>query len=199
MKDAGRKSADSPKKRQAAQRRKWRMAALKAAQTRKRNKIISKLDVIELLAGWVSTVMLDAMKTMSTREFFHAPAVVKSLRPGQSVLVTDNGKPNFTITKAGSRPVKTAEDLRREAEQIFPGKRPKVNFTSLIRNLKNESHPLAGGFLPERVSLTPRSFTARSCAKLCMTTMPRFGSRRTSSPKAARFMTSKMLAWLAMA
>jgi hypothetical protein len=80
--------------------------------------------------------MLDSMKTISTREFFHAPALVRNLRPGQSLLVTDNGNPNFTVTKAGSRPVKTADDLESEAKEIFPGTRPKVNFTSVIRKLK---------------------------------------------------------------
>jgi hypothetical protein len=76
------------------------------------------------------------MKTISTREFFHAPALVKNLPPGQSLLVTDNGNPNFTVTKAGRRPLKTADDLRREAREIFPENRPKVNFTSLIRKRK---------------------------------------------------------------
>jgi hypothetical protein len=80
--------------------------------------------------------MLDTMKTISTREFFHAPALVKNLRPGQSLLVTDHGNPNFTVTKAGCRPVKSADDLQREAKEIFPENRPKVNFTSLIRKLK---------------------------------------------------------------
>ena len=76
------------------------------------------------------------MKSITTREFFHALGLVKNLQPGQSLLVTDNGTPNFTVTKAGSRPVKTAADLKREAEEIFPGKRPKVNFTRLIQKLK---------------------------------------------------------------
>ena len=80
--------------------------------------------------------MLDSMKTISTREFFHAPALVRNLRPGQSLLVTDNGNPNFTVTKAGSRPVKTADDLQREAKEIFRENRPKMNFTRLIRKLK---------------------------------------------------------------
>ena len=31
------------------------------------------------------------MKTLTTREFFHSPGLVKSLRPGQSLVVTDNG------------------------------------------------------------------------------------------------------------
>lgn len=76
------------------------------------------------------------MKTMTTREFFHSPALAKSLRPGQSLMVTDNGKPNLIVTKAGSRPVKTAEDMRQEAAEMFPGRRPKVNFTAIIKRLK---------------------------------------------------------------
>jgi antitoxin (DNA-binding transcriptional repressor) of toxin-antitoxin stability system len=80
--------------------------------------------------------MLDAMKTLTTREFFHAPGLVKSLRPGQSLVVTDNGAPAFTVTKAGRRPVKTAAELRREARELFPGDRPKVDFTSVIKKLK---------------------------------------------------------------
>ncbi len=82
------------------------------------------------------TDMLDAMKTLTTREFFHAPGLVKSLRPGQSLVVTDNGAPAFTVTKAGKRAAKTAEDLRREAREMFPGERPKVNFTEIIKKLK---------------------------------------------------------------
>jgi hypothetical protein len=76
------------------------------------------------------------MKTISTREFFHAPALVKNLRPGQSLLVTDNGNPNFTVTKAGTRSLKTADDLQREAKEMFPGKRARVNFSRLIQKLK---------------------------------------------------------------
>ncbi len=51
-------------------------------------------------------------------------------------MVTDNGAPAFTVTKAGKRLVKTAEDLRREARELFPGRRPKVNFTAVIKKLK---------------------------------------------------------------
>ena len=76
------------------------------------------------------------MKTISTREFFHSPALIKSLQPGQSLVVTDKGSPTFTVTKAGKRPVKTAAQLRREAREMFPGKRAKVNFTELLRELK---------------------------------------------------------------
>jgi hypothetical protein len=80
--------------------------------------------------------MLDRVKTLTTREFFHAPGLVKSLRPGQSLVVTDKGEPSFTVTKAGKRTVKTAEDLRREAGRIFPGDRTKVNFTEIMKKLK---------------------------------------------------------------
>jgi hypothetical protein len=80
--------------------------------------------------------MLDAMKTLSTREFFHAPGLVKSLWPGQSLVVTDNGEPSFTVTKAGKRPVKTIEDLRCEARELFPEERPKVNYTEIMKKLE---------------------------------------------------------------
>src|SRR5262249_46721984 len=82
------------------------------------------------------TFMLDTMKTVTTREFFHAPALVKSLRPGQSLIVTDSGNPSFVVTKAGKRPVKPAADLEREARQLFPKPRPRTNFTAIIRQLK---------------------------------------------------------------
>ena len=89
-----------------------------------------------MVAFLVSNSYVGQMKTVTAREFFHAPGLLKALRPGQSLIVTDNGAPNFTVTKAGTRPVKTVADLRREAAQIFPGRRPKVNFTALIKKLK---------------------------------------------------------------
>ena len=73
---------------------------------------------------------------MTTREFFHTPGLVKSLHAGQTILVTDNGQPNFTVIKAGARPRKTAQDLAREAKEIFPDSRPKVNFTAIMKKLK---------------------------------------------------------------
>jgi hypothetical protein len=76
------------------------------------------------------------MKTVTKREFFHKPGLVKTLGPGRSLTVTDNGNPSFTVTKAGKRPVKTAEDLHREACEMFPGDRPKVNFTEIIKTLR---------------------------------------------------------------
>ncbi|SPE56577.1 hypothetical protein SBV1_2450014 [Verrucomicrobia bacterium] len=76
------------------------------------------------------------MKTLTTREFYHSPGVLKALRPGQSVLVTDKGKPALIVTKAGRRPIKTAADLRREAKELFPDPRPPVNFTAIMRKMK---------------------------------------------------------------
>jgi antitoxin (DNA-binding transcriptional repressor) of toxin-antitoxin stability system len=80
--------------------------------------------------------MLDGMKTMTTREFFRSPGLVKSLRPGQSITVTDKGTPAFTVIRAGKRRIKTAEDLRREAREICPDQGTKVNFTAMIKTLK---------------------------------------------------------------
>ncbi len=80
--------------------------------------------------------MLDSMKTITTREFFHAPSLVKSLQPGQSLMVTDKAAPAFTVTRVGKRPVKTRSDLEREAAEICPEAGTKVNFTAAIRKMK---------------------------------------------------------------
>jgi hypothetical protein len=76
------------------------------------------------------------MKTMTAREFFQSPGRMKRLPPGQSVLVTDKGRPSLVVTKAGTRPVKTLEMLEREAREICPEERPKVNFTEWRRRHK---------------------------------------------------------------
>jgi antitoxin (DNA-binding transcriptional repressor) of toxin-antitoxin stability system len=76
------------------------------------------------------------MKTLTTREFFHSPGLVKGLRAGQSILVTDNGKPAMIVTKAGKRPRKSRAELEREAREICPELKPKVNFTAALKELK---------------------------------------------------------------
>ena len=81
--------------------------------------------------------MLDAMKTLTTREFFHSPGLVKSLRPGQSIVVTDNGNPWLTVTKVGQRPRRSREELEREAREICPEAKPKVDFTAAMKELKS--------------------------------------------------------------
>ena len=88
------------------------------------------------LLSFRPTGMLDAMKTVTTREFYHAPALMKSLRPGQSLAVTDNGAASFTVIKAGNRPRKTRADMEREACEICPEAKPKANFTAALRQLK---------------------------------------------------------------
>ena len=76
------------------------------------------------------------MRTLTTREFFRSPGLLKTLRPGQTLLVTINGVPSFTVIKAGERPRRALEELRREARKIFPGNGTKVNFTAAMRGMK---------------------------------------------------------------
>ena len=77
--------------------------------------------------------MLDMMKSVTTREFYHSPALVKGLRPGQAVLVTDKGKASFTVVKSGQRPRKTAKELRHHARNDFPKARSKFNFSAWLK------------------------------------------------------------------
>ena len=81
--------------------------------------------------------MLDAMKTLTTREFFHFPGLVKALRPGQSIVVTDNGKPALTVTKAGERPRRSRAQWERENRDVCPTATPKVDFTAALKELKS--------------------------------------------------------------
>ena len=80
--------------------------------------------------------MFDPMKTLTMREFFDSPATAKSLQPGQSLVVTSNGRPELIVTKALKRPKKTAVKLRREAKALLskPGK--KVDTVALLRELR---------------------------------------------------------------
>lgn len=63
-------------------------------------------------------VYVRRVKTITTREFFHSPTSVKMLSPGQSLAVTDKGKPSFTVTRAGKRPRLSREDLDRRAVKL---------------------------------------------------------------------------------
>jgi antitoxin (DNA-binding transcriptional repressor) of toxin-antitoxin stability system len=76
------------------------------------------------------------MKTLTAREFFHSPGLVKAMRSGQSILVTDKGKPALIVTKAGRRHRKKRTELEREALEICPEGKPKVNFTAALKYLK---------------------------------------------------------------
>jgi hypothetical protein len=70
------------------------------------------------------------------REFFHSPSLVKSLHPGQRLVVTARGKPDLLVTKAGGRRKKNAAELRQEARALLskPGK--KVDTVALLRKLR---------------------------------------------------------------
>jgi antitoxin (DNA-binding transcriptional repressor) of toxin-antitoxin stability system len=76
------------------------------------------------------------VKTVTTREFYHTPSLVKSMSEGQTVLVTSNGKPDFIVKKAGKRLRKTAAEMRREARETFPEDRPKVDTVAFLRELR---------------------------------------------------------------
>jgi antitoxin (DNA-binding transcriptional repressor) of toxin-antitoxin stability system len=78
------------------------------------------------------------MKTLTTREFFHSPGLLKALRPGQSIVVTDNSKPTLLVTKAGKRPRQSRQDLEREARQICPRDHPKADFTTALKEFKTK-------------------------------------------------------------
>jgi antitoxin (DNA-binding transcriptional repressor) of toxin-antitoxin stability system len=60
------------------------------------------------------------MKTVSKREFYRTPALVRSLKAGQSVLVTDQGETSFLVVKPGRLPHKTTAELAAEAERLLP-------------------------------------------------------------------------------
>ena len=76
------------------------------------------------------------MKTLTLERFFDSPSLAQSLLPGQSILVTSDGKPHLLVTKAGQRSRKTAHQMRREARALLkkPGK--KVDTVALLRELR---------------------------------------------------------------
>jgi hypothetical protein len=76
------------------------------------------------------------MKTISTRTFYHRPALVNALRPGQKVVVTDKGQPKFTVTRTETRPIKRKADLQREAKEICAKDKPKLNFTEFLQSIR---------------------------------------------------------------
>ena len=79
--------------------------------------------------------MLADMKMLTMREFFHSQTLVKSLHPGQTLLVTSRGRPDLLVTKAGQRPKKTALELRKEARALLskPGRKVDTVAMSVTR------------------------------------------------------------------
>ena len=95
----------------------------------------SRVALSNLTVG-LAHVDVSHVKTLTIREFFHSPTLIKALHPGQSLVVTADGKPNLIVTKAGGRPRKSAEELRLEARRLLakPGK--KVDCVALLRKLR---------------------------------------------------------------
>jgi hypothetical protein len=76
--------------------------------------------------------MLAIMKTVTIREFFHTPSLVKTLQPAQSLVVTQNGKPELVVTKAGKRPRRTLAELEARAFRAPE----KVDVVEILRRLR---------------------------------------------------------------
>ena len=76
------------------------------------------------------------MKTVTAREFFHTPKLVKILRPGESITVTEKGAASFIITKTGGPAARMRAELEKEARKICPEDGPKVNFTAILKQAK---------------------------------------------------------------
>jgi antitoxin (DNA-binding transcriptional repressor) of toxin-antitoxin stability system len=92
--------------------------------------------VIGLAREHTADNIVCPMKTVSKREFYRTPALVRSLKAGQSVLVTDQGETSFLVVKPGRLPHKTTAELAAEAERLLPGRRRRVNVVKLLRNLR---------------------------------------------------------------
>ncbi len=71
------------------------------------------------------------MPTMTKKEFYRRPAAPDSLRGGETITVTNKGKPQFEVTPVG-RKGKSGEEYRSEALALFPGKRRKLIDTLAI-------------------------------------------------------------------
>ncbi len=84
----------------------------------------------------MANVYVRRMKSLTMREFFHSPSLVKSLHAGQSLVVTSRGKPDLLVTKAGGRRKRTAAELRREARKLLSAPGKKINTVELIRDLR---------------------------------------------------------------
>jgi antitoxin (DNA-binding transcriptional repressor) of toxin-antitoxin stability system len=62
--------------------------------------------------------MFNTVKTVTAREFYHTPALVRGLRSGEAITVTKAGKPDFIVTKTGQPPRKPLEQWKRERHSI---------------------------------------------------------------------------------
>ncbi len=74
------------------------------------------------------------MKTIVRQDFFRRPSLVRSLRPGEQLVVTDRGQPDFVVMK--SRRNASTEELARLAAKLLPGRRRKIKVVEKLRNLR---------------------------------------------------------------
>ena len=80
------------------------------------------------------------MKTLTLREFFHSPTLVKSLHPGQTLVVTSDGKPNLIVTKADTGRAKNElNQINQILEQTFTSKEKCNELWVLITGANAES------------------------------------------------------------
>lgn len=82
--------------------------------------------------------MLATVKTLTLREFYHSPSLAKSLHPGQSLIVTSQGKTELIVTKASPRPQKSAKQWQDEARKLLSGKKARkpVDTVEVLRSLR---------------------------------------------------------------
>ena len=73
------------------------------------------------------------MPTMTKKEFYRRPAAPDSLRGGETITVTDNGRPQFEVARVG-RKGKSGADYHREALEIFPGKVKRFDAVKILRD-----------------------------------------------------------------
>ena len=94
------------------------------------------LECLSGLDGPTHNHHLGRVKTLTMEKFLHSPALAQSLQPGQSLVVTADGKAELIVTRARKRPHKTAAELRLEARHLLtkPGK--KVDTVALLRELR---------------------------------------------------------------
>ena len=76
------------------------------------------------------------MKTMTAREFFQRPNKVKAIPPGQTLIVTANGKPSLLITKAGERVRRSRKELEGSAIKLH-GRKRKLDLAKAISRMRS--------------------------------------------------------------
>ena len=76
------------------------------------------------------------MKTVVKRDFFRKPALVRSLKPGEHLVVTDRGQTDFVVVKPGQAPRRTTAELAHLAAELLPGRRSKINVLEKLRRLR---------------------------------------------------------------